>query len=414
MANTTQTVTTVTSKKPITPENIDQQVRDLVTSSNVWLQQHWLQILASVGAATLIVLALFAVRRLGVKLCERDPNRRGWGTIFGRAVTKTGTFFIIMTAAKLVVGYANAPEAVATTINFLFTIAAVFQAAVWAREIILGAIEHRSHGEGQSHEALSSAFGLIRVLVTFALFAIAFVVVLDNLGVNVTGLVAGLGVGGIAIGLAAQGIFADLFAALAIIFDRPFRRGDAITYDSSSGTVEAIGLKSVRIRAATGEERIISNKNLLDKEILNNTEREYRRIIFKLGLVQWTPVEKMEQFPAMLKEIIEGCGLKFVRGGFIGFGDSSYDFDVQFDSPSAVFQDMFDARHAIGLAIIRRMNDERIDLAYPTQTGFTAAPNGGYVEPYPEAGAPVGGEGPDTDGPPPRPPSSGDRSSVDQ
>jgi small-conductance mechanosensitive channel len=290
-----------------------------------------------------------------------------------------------MVAAKLVAGYAHAPPEIKSTIAFLFTVATVFQAAIWAREIILGAIEHRTHSENYSGEAIGSAMGIIRLLVTFALFAIALIVVLDNLGVNVTGLVAGLGVGGIAIGLAAQGIFADLFAALAIIFDRPFRRGDAITYDKSSGTVEAIGLKSTRIRAATGEERIIANRNLLDKEILNTSQREYRRVQFTLSLVQWTSVEQMERLPDMLKEVVEACGRKFVRAGFIGFGDASYNFDVEFDSPTAAFDDFFDARHVIGLNIIKRLNAEGIDLAYPTQTAFTAAPRGGMIRPYPEA-----------------------------
>ncbi|GAA0330234.1 mechanosensitive ion channel family protein [Sphingomonas oligophenolica] len=370
---------------PIRVRDVNSQFQDLIASSYTWLMGHWVEILIAVGIATVIVAGLFFLRGLGTRLCSRSPGPAGWGTVFGRAIVRTGNFFIIMIAAKLVAGFANAPPQLAMTINFLFTVAAVFQAAIWAREIILGSIELRTHSEEYSGEAIGSAMGIIRLLVTFALFAIALIVVLDNLGVNVTGLVAGLGVGGIAIGLAAQGIFADLFAALAIIFDRPFRRGDAITYDKSSGTVEAIGLKSTRIRAATGEERIIANRNLLDKEILNNSQREYRRIQFTLGLAQWTPVEQMERLPGMLQEIVEGCGRKFVRAGFIGFGDSSYNFDVEFDSPTAAFQDFFDARHAIGLGIIKRLNAEGIDLAYPTQTAFTAAPRGGMIPPYPEA-----------------------------
>ena len=200
---------------------------------------------------------------------------------------------------------------------------------------------------------------------------------LDNLGVNVTGFVAGLGVGGIAIGLAAQGIFADLFAALAIIFDRPFRRGDTISYDKTTGTVESIGLKSTRIRSASGEERIISNKNLLDKEIQNITRRDYRRVVFTLGVVQWTPVDKMQRLPEMLKAVVEACDRKFVRAGFMAFGASSYDFDVEFDSPEAAFQPFFDARHQVGLAIIDRLNAEGIELAYPTQTQIIAPPEAG-------------------------------------
>lgn len=365
--------------------DVHNQAETLLTVSYAWLMAHWAQILVAAGIAAVIVAALIFLRRLGHRLCSNSPSLNGWGAVFGRAIVKTGNFFIVMVAAKLVDGYADPPAELAMTINFLFTVAAVFQAAIWAREIILGAVEHRAHSEEYSGEAIGSAMGIIRLLVTFVLFAIALIVVLDNLGVSVTGLVAGLGVGGIAIGLAAQGIFADLFAALAIIFDRPFRRGDAITYDKSSGTVEAIGLKSTRIRAATGEERIIANRNLLDKEILNNSQRAYRRVQFTLALAQWTPVEKMEQLPHILKEIIEGCGRTFVRAGFIGFGDSSYNFDVEFDSPTAAFQDFFDARHAIGLGIIKRLNAEGIDLAYPTQTAFTAAPRGGMIRPYPEA-----------------------------
>jgi small-conductance mechanosensitive channel len=366
------------------------QVQSFLSASATWLRTHWLQILIATAIGAAIVIALHGLRRLGARLCARDRSGTGWGTIVGRAVVLTNNFFIVTLAAKLVSGYSGAPAEVATTITFLFTVAAVFQAAIWAREIILGVIEHRTASDHYSGEALVSAMGLIRLLVTVAVFAVALVVVLDNLGVNVTGLIAGLGVGGIAIGLAAQGIFADLFAALAIIFDRPFRRGDTITYDQTTGTVEEIGLKSTRVRSASGEERIISNKNLLDKEIQNITRRDYRRVTFTLGLVQWTPVEQLERLPQMLKEVVEAEGRKFVRAGFIRFGDSSYDFDVEFDSPEAAFQAFYDARHTVGLAIVRRLNAEGLELAYPTQTTFTAAPDGRMVMPYAERAADAG------------------------
>jgi small-conductance mechanosensitive channel len=415
----------IASAPPRTPiidgAGVGRQAHDVLVASVDWLHGHWLSILIAFAIGTVIVLVLHAARRLGKRLCDRDGAGSGvgsgWGTVLGRAVVLTNNFFIVMLAARLMVGYAGAPGEIASTVNFLWTVASAFQVAVWAREIILGAIEHRTGSEHYSGEALISALGLIRLLVTFALFAIATVVVLDNLGVNVTGLVAGLGVGGIAIGLAAQGIFADLFAALAIIFDRPFRRGDAITYDTSSGTVESIGLKSTRIRAPTGEERIISNKHLLDKEILNNTKREYRRVVFSLGVVQWTPVEVMERLPQMMKEVVEGCGRKFVRAGFTAFDTSSYDFGVEFDATSAVYQDYYDARHSVGLAIIRRLNDEGVELAYPTQTQLTAAPDGHLIYPYPTIphARQRGGDGSAGPASPPvRPPSSGDASAVDQ
>ena len=370
------------ARPPLTGDTVQQQVADLTQASMLWFEQHWLQILIAIGIGSVIFLALSAARRFGRRFCSRNPGATGWGTIIGRAVSKTGNFFIAMTAAKLVAGYANPPEVVATTINFLFTISAVFQAATWAREIILGAVEHRAHRDGHPSESLGSAMGLIRLLVTIAVFAIALIVVLDNLGVNVTGLIAGLGIGGIAIGLAAKGIFDDLFAALAIIFDKPFRRGDAIGYDQTSGTVEEIGLKSTRIRAVSGEERIISNQNLLNKEITNNTRRDRRRVKFAIGILYETPVDLACDVPDILKQVVEENGMEFVRSGFLNFGASSLDYELEFDSPHADFQAMYDARHQVGLAILRRFNERGIGFAYPTQLTYTAAPDGTLVMPY--------------------------------
>ena len=330
----------------------------------------------------MIVIVLHALRGFGARLCRRDRSRTGWATIFGRAIDKTGTLFLIAVAAKLVDGYARPPQAIEQTIDFVFIILSVIQAAVWAREIILGFIEHRT--AAGEHEALGSAINIIRLLVSIVLFILAGGVILDNLGVNVTGLVAGLGIGGIAIGLAAQGIFADLFAALSILFDRPFRRGDAIGYDQTSATVEAIGLKSTRLRAVTGEQRVISNKNLLDKEIRNNTRLSHRRGKFALGLVAQLSPERADAVPGLLKEIVEEQGQAFVRAGFVNFGPSTLDFEVEYDVMSHDFDEFYRARHKIGMAILQRLNAEGIALAYPSQTSFTAAPDGRLIMPYPE------------------------------
>jgi small-conductance mechanosensitive channel len=364
------------------PSSLRQQLAHTWEGVGLWFQLHWLEILIGLAAGAAIVVLLHTLRNLGRRLCRQDRSGTGWATILGRAVDKTGNLFIIVAAAKLVDGFSQPPELVENTIDFMFTIVAVFQVAVWAREIILGIVEHRTKmGE---HEALSSAMNIIRLLVSVALFILAGVVILDNLGVNVTGLVAGLGIGGIAIGLAAQGIFADLFAALSILFDRPFRRGDSIAYDQTNATVEAIGLKSTRLRSVTGEQRIISNKNLLDKEIRNNTRLEHRRAKFVLGLVYQLPPEKAAALPGILKEIVEQAGHSFVRAGFINFAASSLDFDLEFDVHAEDYETFFVGRHAVGMAIFRRLADEGIAFAYPTQTSFTAAPDGQLILPYPQ------------------------------
>jgi len=383
------------------------QVLNFWNTSVAWLSVHWLQILIAIGIGVVIAAVLLFVKSLGKRLCARDESGTGWFTVFGSAIAKTGNFFIIMTAAELVAGIGQAPTQIAAIIKFLFTVASVFQAAIWAREIIIGAIEHRTSSAEHQGEALANAMGLIRLFVSFALFAIALIVLLGNLGVNVAGLIAGLGVGGIAIGLAAQSIFADLFAAISIIFDRPFRAGDAITYDKSSGTVESIGMRSTRIRGANGEARVIGNKKLLDNEIINNTQREYRRVIFTLGVVQTTSLETLNALPHLLKDIVEDHKGKFVRAGFVAFGAQSYDFEVQFDSTSAALQDMFDLRHSIGLAIIQRFDEDGIGFAYPTQVGLTAE-EAGLVQPKRAKKIK------DSDQTIAKPPSSGDRSAVDQ
>ncbi|SOB78683.1 Small-conductance mechanosensitive channel [Sphingomonas guangdongensis] len=379
MSNTTNTAAPA---RLITGDDIAAHVTALTRDSVSWLQAHWLQILIAAGIAAVIVIGLMTLRRYAEKLCDRPQFLGGWGRIVGRAAARTHSFFIVMVAARLVSGYAVPPPAVATTIVFLFTVAAVFQAAIWARELILGFVEHRT--AGSEHAALGSAFGLIRLLVTFALFAIAFIVVLDNLGVNVTGLVAGLGVGGIAIGLAAQGIFADLFAALAIIFDRPFRKGDKISYDQTSGVIEEIGLKSTRIRSFDGEKRIIANKNLLDKEIQNTSDKEHTRIKLVIGVAYETPPDKLRAMPDMLTGIVEVAGATVARASFESFGASSIDFFLWFDVPGDDWPAAHKARDAIMIGIVERFAAEGIVIPYPTQTTYTAAPDGHLVMPYAE------------------------------
>jgi len=348
------------------------QLGDLFSESLNWFHAHWLQIALSSAAAVTLYLLFNVLRGWGIRLCRQGDGVANWYSIAGRAVAKTGQIFMILAAARLVLSYANAPPSVKATIVTLFTIAAVFQTAVWLREIVFGVIEHRTLGHAHDGQALVSALGIIRLLVTIALFAVASIVVLSNLGVNVTGLVAGLGVGGIAIGLAAQGIFADLFAALAILFDRPFRVGDSISYDkgAGSGTVEAIGLKSTRIRGGGGEERIVANKKLLDFEIFNTTRRLHNRFKFDFFLVYATPPEVIVNVPALLKEAVEAEGYRLIHGGLNGFAPSGLSYDVEFESVEADFP--AEARDKVAAAILARFRDHEISFAYPTQVNLVA------------------------------------------
>lgn len=348
-----------------------------------WWSDHATQIVIAVAVGTVIYLILAAIRQFGRRLRDRPGDALTLTHVAGRVFAKTTHLFMALAAAKLVAGFADPPAVVARTIGFLFTLSAVFQGAFWVRAAILGMVEIKA-GANDNSDTLANAMGIIKILVTVALFAVAAIVVLDNLGVNVTGLVAGLGIGGIAIGLAAQGIFSDLFAALSIIFDKPFRRGETIHYDTTTATVEKIGLKSTRLRAVTGENKVISNANLLQKEITSYQALDHRRIKFAVGVIYQTDPDHAERIPDILREIIEGLGGTFVRSGFIGFGASSLDFEVEFDVYLPDWDAVYQVRHRIGIGILKRFNAEGLEFAYPTQTTFTSAPDGRMIMPYPE------------------------------
>jgi len=365
------------------PASLDLQFRTLWADITSWMSSHSLQIILGVAAATLVVAVMLGLKWVGLRICRSDPEHSHWRTVLGRVFASTRLWFMIPAAARLVASYAQAPRGVADTISTLFVIAATLQVALWVRELILGIIEHRAGGLEES-SGLGSAIGIIRLLATIAIFLIATVVVLDNLGVNVTGLIAGLGIGGIAIGLAAKGIFDDLFSALSIIFDKPFRRGDSIRWDTTSGTVENIGLKSTRVRAITGEEVVISNTNLLGKELHNMARLNRRRILQNFGIVYQTPVELCARIPEIVKEVVNGCEkCVFLRCGMVGYGASSLDYAFEFDVRSEVWQKVFDARSQVLIALLKRFNEEGVEFAYPTQTSFTAAPDGTLILPYP-------------------------------
>jgi small-conductance mechanosensitive channel len=366
----------------IAPESIVPRLHSYWDALTIWVQTNYVELGIAVVAAIMVFVALSWLKRIAANIARASEHRAHLTSIIARTLARTSKFFRVMVSVELVNQLADAPAALTQAVDILFTIAIVVQVAIWLREIILGLIERRA-GEGiHEHDTLQSAMVLIRLLVSFVLFAVAAIVVLDNLGVNVTGLVAGLGVGGIAIGLAAQGIFSDLFAAISIIFDKPFRRGDTVSYDNTIARVEVIGMKSTRLRALTGEEKIISNSKLLEKEITNNTMTLYRRVTFVLTLVYQTPPVLARRVPDILRQTVEANNATFIRAGFNNFAPSALDFHLVFDIESDDVEEMFQARHDIGIAIIDSFAREGISFAYPTQTTFTAAPDGTMVMPY--------------------------------
>jgi small-conductance mechanosensitive channel len=364
------------------PFNIADEIATGWQTTTNWIVSHTTQIGVAALLGALIVAVLYAAKLLGVWLCKPGRTTWRWPTIIGKTLSRTRLWFMIAVAAQVITWLGRAPADVAWPIRTLFVTAFGLQAAVWARTFILGLVEHRAN-ETDPGGSLQSAVGLIRVFVTAGLFILASILILANLGVNVSGLIAGLGIGGIAIGLAAQGIFSDLFAALSILFDKPFRKGDLIRFDQTAGEVEYIGLKSSRIRALSGEEIIISNANLLSKELRNFARLETRRVNQVLALVYHTPLDKCEALESILAPAINACtGAIYQRVGLESFGASSLDFMLVYDITASDQTDVLARRNAVNLAVLRALAAHKIAFAYPTQTTYTAAPDGTLVMPY--------------------------------
>ncbi|MGE5063936.1 MAG: mechanosensitive ion channel family protein [Myxococcales bacterium] len=356
--------------------------RESVQTLIDWFQANAAELPIGLAVASSIVLFMLGLRWAGAWLSSADPDCHHWRGVIGRVLEKTSIFFMIAAALDIVANYAAVPAKIERLLDIFFTIGFALQGAIWARELILGVISRKA-GEDPAETAIGNALAVIRVLVSVALFAIAIIVILDNLGVNVTALVAGLGIGGIAIGLAAQGIFSDLFAALSILFDKPFRRGDVIQFDKTTGTIERIGLKTTRLRSINGELVVMANTKLLEREIHNFAGGRMRRSQLPFGLVYQTPPDQLEKVTSLAKAAVESRkGCTFVRCAILGFGASSIDFELIFDSRTSDANKMAADRTAVALAILRSFAAHGLEFAYPTQTTFTAAPDGTMVMPY--------------------------------
>lgn len=239
---------------------------------------------------------------------------------------------------------------------------------VWGNIAISFWTRRRQQKEGVARQELGALMAL-RFIARLALWAMLALVALQNIGVEVTALVAGLGISGIAIALAAQSVLADLFASFAILFDKPFVVGDFIIVDEYLGSVEHVGIKTTRLQSLSGEQIVFSNSDLLGSRIRNYKLMRERRIVFAFGVVYETSYEKLEAVPGMVREIVEAQdNVRLDRVHFKEYGDFSLNFEVVYYVLSPDYAVYMDAQQSINLAIFRRFEEEGIIFAYPTQT----------------------------------------------
>lgn len=240
--------------------------------------------------------------------------------------------------------------------------------ALLVAHIFIDYLAHRYLASQQEDDVASAVAG-IKLIVKIALWSLGVLLILSNLGINITSLVAGLGIGGVAIALAVQNILGDLLSSFAIYLDKPFRIGDFVVVGEKLGTVEKIGIKTTRIRALQGEEIVIPNQKLTSTEIQNFKRMKKRRIVFGFGVTYQTPVKKLKKIPSWIEKIITKQELaSFDRVHFRDFGDSSLDFEVAYYVKTGDFRSYLDTQQSINLSILEAFEKEGVSMAYPTKT----------------------------------------------
>ena len=260
-------------------------------------------------------------------------------------------------------------DAALTVLKVLVLITVVYE-IIRAIEKLLDYFINRyfeKSGGNKSHNR--SMVRTLQLIARVILWILGFILILANLGVNVTSLVASLGIGGLAVALALQSVLSDLFSSFSIYIDKPFQVGDFIQIGTDMGEVEKIGLKSTRIRTLLGEELVVANKELTSARVQNFKRMETRRESFSLGVVYNTDAKKINAIPKMIEEIVKKVnGAKFDRCHFAKFADSSLNFDIVYYIDSPDYLAYMDVKQEINLAIFDKFAAEKIEFAYPTQT----------------------------------------------
>jgi small-conductance mechanosensitive channel len=251
---------------------------------------------------------------------------------------------------------------VATTVVILYFVIRIILTVI--RKALESYVLHQENGESKLKQITG-----IMVVINIAVWALGTVFLFDNLGYDVTAIVTGLGIGGIAIALAAQNILGDLFNYFVIFFDRPFEVGDFIVVDDKKGTVEYIGIKTTRLKSLSGEQIVMSNSNLTNSRVHNFRRMESRRIVFQVGVIYGTPLEKLKEIPGIITRILEDEPLTTPdRVHFAAYGDFSLNFEAVFFVQSADYKQYMDIHQDINYKLYEEFEKRGIEFAYPTQT----------------------------------------------
>jgi len=331
-----------------------------------------------VVGATLFILRTVLARRLA-KVAKQTRTTADDAIV--DLLRRTRYFFILAAAAASGMLFLDLPPRARDIGSVFGTIALILQIAVWGNGLITFWFRNYAERKAETDIASRTTIAAFSFVARGVLFIMLALLALKRLGFDVTALITGLGVGGIAIALAVQNVLGDLFAALAIVLDKPFLVGDTIRVDTIDGTVEHVGLKTTRLRSFSGEQIIISNADLLKSRIQNLRRMQERRVKFLVGVTYDTPPETVARIPGLIRDAVEAQEqVRFDRSHFASFGDSALNVETVYFVLSADYLTFANINHAVNLAILRAFASEQIEFAYPTRTLFVKTEGGTPAE----------------------------------
>lgn len=336
----------------------------------------WMAWILGTGLAVLVWLVLLFTKNRAEthlqKIREKDPQALPYT---GVVLEETKGYFLLGFSLYIGVRLPAHPGNLAWDLQQYIFLIILVQIGIWGHALLKKWAKVVFKKKKETDAAQASAIGILQLMASIALWIILAVAGLSSLGVEVGTLVAGLGVGGIAIALASQKILGDLFASFTIVMDKPFAVGDFIIVGDIKGHVENIGLKTTRIRSLGGEQLILPNSDLLESRIQNFQRMKERRNQMLIGVVYQTPLDKLKRIPEIVREIIEAQEqVRLDRVHFKEFGPHSLNFEIVYYALTREYKPFMEIQQTINLALFERFHQEGITFAYPTQTVFVENP----------------------------------------
>ncbi len=331
--------------------------------------------LIALGIFILSIVVLKFFKYVVVKKLKSlmDQSRTKFDNLIINIVDTIGWPLYLFLALYFSCQFINLPGILEKGVYYLFLIFLVYYLVKGLQSIVDYLLEKliKQEEERENKAFDPSVIRLLSKIIKVVLWLVALIIILQNLGYNISTLVAGLGIGGIAIAFAIQNILADIFSSFSIYLDRPFQLGDFIIVGDDMGVVKKIGIKSTRLQTLQGEELVISNKELTETRVHNYKKMEKRRIVFTFGVLYETPTEKLKKIPLIVKNILDKIDLAEIdRVHFKSFADSSLNFEVVYYLNSSDYNQYMDIQQEINFALKEEFEKEGIGFAYPTQTVF--------------------------------------------